>query len=57
MARVVRWSKRIEPSRTRDKPPTKIKTEALREDIKLYPNAYQYERARRLEVSSRCIGN
>lgn len=57
LASIVRWSKRIEPCRTRHKAPTRIKTEALREDVILYPDAYHYERARRLGVSTRGIGD
>jgi transposase len=51
IASLVRWSKRPEPKTTRNKPPTKINMEALKEDIDLYPDAYQYERAERLGVS------
>lgn len=45
------WSKDIEPKSKRNKPATKIDMEALREDIKRYPDAYYYERASRLHVS------
>ena len=38
------WSKRLEP--------IKIDNEALLEDIRQYPDAYNYERAERLNVSS-----
>ena len=48
---VVRWGKRIEPNRRRIKAAVKINMEALREDIKNYPDAFQYERAERLGVS------
>lgn len=52
---VVRWGQCIDPKRTRDKAAVKIDMDALREDIKNYPDAYQYERAGRLGVSKACI--
>jgi transposase len=52
---VVRWSKKLEPQRTRNKPATKINMEALKRDIESYPDAYQYERAQRLNVSTNCV--
>ena len=52
VASVVRWSKRLVPQVTRNKPATKIDMSALKEDIKKHPDAYQYERAQRLGVSS-----
>jgi transposase len=51
------WSKNIEPKRTRNKAPTKIHNELLMEDIKKYPDAYYYERARRLKVSTAGISS
>ncbi len=48
---------RVEPKKTRNKPATKIDMKALEEDVKTYPDAYQYERAARLGVSQRAIGN
>ncbi|MEM6339073.1 MAG: IS630 transposase-related protein [Pseudomonadota bacterium] len=48
-----RWKKEITPKLTRNKRPIKINDEALKKDIKEYPDAYSYERARRLEV--KCI--
>ena len=50
---VVRWSKKIESQKTRNKPATKINMEALKKDIEAYPDAYQYERAERLKVSQK----
>jgi transposase len=55
--RVVRWGKRIEPKRTRNKPAVKINMEALKEDVREYPDAYQYERAARFGVSQKGIAN
>ena len=51
IASVVRWAKNIESKKTRYKPATKIDMEALKKDIEAYPDAYQYERAKRLNVS------
>ena len=51
IASVVRWANNIESKKTRNKPDTRIDMEALRKDIETYPDAYQYERARRLNVS------
>lgn len=52
---LMRWALRIEPKMTRNKPAVKINMEALEEDIKKYPDAYQRERASRLGVSQHCI--
>ena len=46
------WSKNIEPKRKRHKAPIKIHNDLLLEDIKKYPDAYMYERAKRLKVST-----
>ena len=51
IASVVRWIKKLEPERTRNKPATKIDMDALVRDIQDYPDAYQYERAKRQGVS------
>jgi transposase len=48
---VVRWGKKIDPQKTRNKPATKIDREALRKDVEMYPDAYQHERAARFKVS------
>ena len=58
VATVTRWCKRLEPQqRTRTKPATKLDMEVLAQDVKNNPDAYQYERAARLGVSQRAIGN
>jgi len=54
-ASIFRWTKEIEPRRKRKKP-VKIKEEELREDVEKYPDGYQYERAERLGMSQRGIG-
>jgi len=46
------WSKRLEPRRTKIRPATKIDRETLMEDITKYPDAFNYERAHRLNVSA-----
>ena len=50
-----RWEKRIEPILKRNKPATKINMQALAEDVKKHPDDYQYERAKRFNVSTSCI--
>lgn len=57
VASIVRWSSRLEPCLTRNKPATKINMDALAKDVEMYPDAYQYERAERFNVSQRGIGN
>lgn len=52
---VFRWSKNIVAKTKRNKPATKIDMEALQRDIETYPDAYQYERAERLQVSRNCV--
>ena len=48
---IVNWRNKLEPSYTRNKTATSIDMEALKEDIKHYPDAYVYERAKRLNAS------
>ncbi|MBI6547393.1 IS630 transposase-related protein [Xenorhabdus lircayensis] len=50
-----RWHHKIAPCITRDKPPTKIRDEALIADVRNYPDDYQWERAKRLGVSQSAI--
>ena len=57
VASVVRWIKQPDPQRTRNKPATKIDMEALAQDVVDHPDAYQYERAKRLGVSEKGIGH
>lgn len=51
VASVTRWIKTPHPQLTRNKPATKIDMNALAQDVIDYPDAYQYERAKRLGVS------
>ena len=46
-----RWQNNMEPCTTRNKPATKIDMEKLKEDVKKYPDDFQYERAERFKVS------
>ncbi|WP_231967048.1 IS630 transposase-related protein [Orientia tsutsugamushi] len=45
------WSKNILPLKNRNRAPTKISIDKLKEDVSQYSDAYQYERAERLGVS------
>ncbi len=53
---IQKWEKGIFPSKTRNKPPTKIPNDWLIQDVKDYPDAFQHERAQRLGVSPKGIG-
>lgn len=52
---VFRWSKNIIAKTKRNKPATKIDMELLKLDVMQYPDAYLYERAKRLQVSRNCV--
>ncbi|SFJ07174.1 transposase [Nitrosomonas sp. Nm34] len=54
---VMRWIKTPDPKTTRNKPATKINMERLAQNVKNYPDAYQYERAKRLGVSKQGINH
>jgi transposase len=56
VASLFRWTKKPEPSKTRNKSATKIDMEALARDVEEKPDDYQYERALRLGVSESCVG-
>ncbi|BAG39961.1 transposase [Orientia tsutsugamushi str. Ikeda] len=45
------WSKNILPLKNRNRAPTKISIDKLKEDVLQYSDAYQYESAERLGVS------
>ncbi|MEG9302762.1 IS630 transposase-related protein [Psychrobacter celer] len=51
------WQQNLAPKTTRNKAPTKIPDDALIEDVKTYPDDYNYERARRLNCSKTGIFN
>lgn len=52
-----RWEKGFEPKISRCKKPTKIADEKLLQDVEDYPDAFQYERAERLNASQRGISH
>ena len=52
---VYKWGKRIEPKRWRKQRKTKIDMKELAEDVRNKPDAYQYERAKRLRVSQATV--
>ena len=51
------WQKGLLPQGKRKRKPSKISDEALLNDVKAYPDAFHYERAKRLNVSERGIGH
>ena len=51
------WQQSLVPKTTRNKAPTKIPDDALIEDVKKYPDDYNYERAHRLNCSKTGIFN
>ena len=52
-----RWQSKLEPCLTRNKPATKIDMEALKKDVEQHPDDYQWERAKRFNVSQSTIGS
>ena len=51
-----RWQRNMTPCMTRDKPATRLDMAQLAKDVELAPDAYQWERAKRLGVAERTIG-
>ena len=51
------WQQKLAPKTTRNKAPTKIPDDALIEDVRRFPDDYNYERARRLNCSKTGIFN
>ena len=49
------WSKEINPKKSKSRPDIKLDKLALLQDIKDYPDAYQYERADKFGVTQSCI--
>jgi transposase len=49
------WEQGKLPTGRRNKPNIKLDIAKLIEDVNLYPDSYQYERAARLKVSEKCI--
>ena len=52
---IYKWGKKIEPKEWRKQRVSKIDIKRLEEDVKNNPDAYQYERAKRLEVSQTAV--
>ena len=52
---IVNWKKNLEPIAKHSRKPRTVCHEALIEDLKQYPDAYCYERAKRLGVSKNGI--
>ncbi|MSO14617.1 IS630 transposase-related protein [Rickettsiales endosymbiont of Trichoplax sp. H2] len=52
---IYRWTKRIEPKKKWGKGAIKIEMEALKKDVKENPDLYQYERAKKFNVSQNYI--
>ena len=50
-----KWTKRIEPKKSWGKGSIKIDMAALAKDVKENPDLYQYERAKKFNVSQNCI--
>lgn len=48
---IMNWIKNIHAKKNRNKPTITIDIKKLKEDIRKYPDAYQYERAQRLGVT------
>jgi transposase len=55
IASVKRWSKRLEPKRYERRKVRKIDLDKLAQDVRDFPDAYQYERAARFGVSPKAI--
>ena len=51
-----RWQRKMAPYMTRDKPATRLDMAQLASDVERSPDAYQWERAKRLGVAERTIG-
>ena len=50
-----RWQQRLEPCTTRHKPATKIDMDALKKDVEIHPDKFQWERAMQFKVSPAAI--
>ena len=52
---VYKWEKKIEPKGLRKQKASKTDMKKLEEDVRKYPDSYQYERAKRLGVSQTAV--
>lgn len=50
------WQNKLEPCLTRNKPATKVDMDALKKDVELHPDNYQWERAKRFNVCQSTMG-
>ncbi|MET1254557.1 IS630 transposase-related protein [Aliikangiella maris] len=50
-----RWSNNITPCLNRNKPATKVDMDELLKDIEKFPDGYQWERAKRLNIGQPAI--
>ena len=50
-----RWVKQPEPCKHKNRPATKVDMDKLVKDVELYPDDYQWERAKRLKVTQSSI--
>ena len=55
IATLFRWKKRLEPCVTRNRPAIKVNMDALKKEIEDFPDDYQWERAKRLNVTQPSI--
>ena len=53
---LLRWQRKMAPCMTRDQPATRLDMAQLARDVEQAPDAYQWERAKRLGVAQRTIG-
>ena len=51
IATLFRWKKRLEPCVTRNRPAIKVNMDALKKEIEDFPDDYQWEREKRLNVT------
>jgi len=55
IATLFRWQKKIEPSNGHNRIAYKVDMQALKQDVEKYPDDYQWERAKRLNVGQSTI--
>lgn len=51
IASLFRWQNKLEPCTKRNRPATKVDMEKLKKDVMDFPDDYQWERAKRLNVT------
>jgi len=55
MRSLFRWEKELEPATTKKRPALKVDMDMLKNDVKMLPDSYQWERAQRLGVGQPAI--